>query len=324
MRIHSRSGAALLVVLAVVASLSVTAMTARLGARDAQMLVSNRMAREVALWAARSCMAQGRSLVDGAMAISDPYEAETAWANLNLVLAQRQAYRFSPEHTCDLKLIPSGRRMDVNSASPEELARLFRNLGLSGALSDSLRDALVDWRDIDETPSPSGAEHSWYRSVQRPGPRNSDLLNDQELFHIRGFTSLPQGVQDALLEALGAEQGRMTLLHSDLVALSSLPGFGEEVVAALTSLRERARGTAMAAGLDLSLLREDLTPQARSQLDPHLPYLSDRIARLPDTWELRSTGFARSESGATIAVRLSVVLARSAYGTRVLAERIES
>jgi type II secretory pathway component PulK len=203
MRMHPRSGAALLVVLAVVASLSVTAMTARLGARDAQLLVSNRMAREVALWAARSCVAQGRSLVDRAMTISDPFEAETVWANLDLVLEQVQANRFSQEHICELELIPSGGRLDVNSASPEQLARLFRNLGLSEALSDSLSDALLDWRDVDDIPAPSGAERQWYQAVQLPGPRNAALLNDVEIFHIRGFASLPQDVQDALLEALG-------------------------------------------------------------------------------------------------------------------------
>ena len=62
-------------------------------------------------------------------------------------------------------------RLNVNSATPEELAKL------SGMTPDVVA-AILDWRDEDNAVSPGGAEAEYYLSLQPPSlPRNGIVPN---------------------------------------------------------------------------------------------------------------------------------------------------
>ena len=73
-------------------------------------------------------------------------------------------------------------RLNVNSATPDELAKL------SGMTPD-VAAAILDWRDEDNAVSPGGAEAEYYL-FQRPSsqPRNGMLQTVRELLMVRGVS----------------------------------------------------------------------------------------------------------------------------------------
>jgi len=73
-------------------------------------------------------------------------------------------------------------RLNVNQATPEELAKL------PGLTPDTIA-ALIDWKDEDNNVSPGGAEAEYYSSLRPPYlPRNGPLQTVRELLMVRGFS----------------------------------------------------------------------------------------------------------------------------------------
>jgi general secretion pathway protein K len=67
--------------------------------------------------------------------------------------------------------------------------RLFRQLELPAA---DLLDALADWRDINETPLPGGAESAWYLAQKQPyRAKNGRFDTVEELALVKGFAGRP-------------------------------------------------------------------------------------------------------------------------------------
>jgi len=62
--------------------------------------------------------------------------------------------------------------------------RLFKNMGISL----DLLDTLADWRDIDDTPHPAGAETPFYKTLKPPyAAKNGKLATFEELRLVKGF-----------------------------------------------------------------------------------------------------------------------------------------
>lgn len=73
-------------------------------------------------------------------------------------------------------------RLNVNSASPDQLTNLF-------GMTPQIAAAIVDWRDSDNSVTPGGAEADYYASLQPPRlPRNGPFETLRELLMVRGVT----------------------------------------------------------------------------------------------------------------------------------------
>jgi general secretion pathway protein K len=65
--------------------------------------------------------------------------------------------------------------------------RLFKNIGLS----PDLLDTLADWRDIDDVPHPAGAETVYYKTLKPPyAAKNGKLSTVEELRLVKGFDAV--------------------------------------------------------------------------------------------------------------------------------------
>jgi type II secretory pathway component PulK len=142
-------------------------------------------------------------------------------------------------------------KLDLNRAPREMLLTL---LG-----SDSLTDALLDWRDGDDVPRQRGAEAEWYRSQGRRGPRNGPLADVGELEFVRGFDKAEVAPFRALVTVRGAEQ--IDINAAPAAVLGALPGLGAEAVSLILRHREAGRPVRTSDQL-LSLL----SPSARQAL----------------------------------------------------------
>lgn len=83
-------------------------------------------------------------------------------------------------------------RLDLNSATPGQLKKLFGMTIPENAENpldiNALVDAVVDWRDQDDSPSPNGAESEYYKTLKPPyGAKNAPFSTVEELLLVRGF-----------------------------------------------------------------------------------------------------------------------------------------
>ncbi len=263
-------GFALLAVLWVMVGVSVLAMAAQLAARESVAAATNRAELAAAAWRAEGCVERARAAVSAALRMArDEGPSAPTWNWLDRVVVE------SPLTAgCDLRMRAAGAALDANAADGETLRRFFAALGESTAAADSLADALLDWRDPDAEPRPSGAEREWYRAAGRRAPRDGPLADARELARVRGFERFA-----ALDAPLAVEPGRVPLNQAPLPVLAALPGVGPEALARVEGMRFRgelvAEPAALAAGL---------SPAAEAEFLRNFPELSMLATAAPDAW----------------------------------------
>lgn len=96
------------------------------------------------------------------------------------------------EDTMRYGLTPEAGKLNINSASEEELTRLLTEVlaDLNQENAPQLVDALLDWLDEDDDVRPNGAERDYYEFLD-PGyrPKNGPLESIEELLLVKGFTA---------------------------------------------------------------------------------------------------------------------------------------
>lgn len=296
---RSRRGFALLAVLWVMVGMTALGLVIALTARRAVAAAENRKNLTRAAWTAEGCLAGARVVIDGALDDgANDGAAGPAWSALDRVVAASPLLASS---ACDLSLRAAGSRLDVNDASREMLLALCLALRIPESRADSLVDALLDWRDGDDLPRPSGAERAWYEAHARHLPRNGPLADPRELLLVRGFEEIP-----ALDSLLDVEPGRIELDRAPLPVIAALPGFGYEAVSRVAELRMRGAPVG-----DLLAVGGRLSPEARAALLARYPELVRLTTMQSDAWIVTSR--ARAGTLAVTAV-LEVRLVRA--GTR--------
>lgn len=287
---RARRGFALPAVLWVIVGVAAVSLVGTVAARDAVAAAQNRVDHLRAAWRAEGCLEIARATITEGLADGD--HAPIAWTGLDSLLNRSVLLRGTG---CDIAAHPSGGALDVNAASAEQLQRLFLAAGARQSEADSLTGALLDWRDRDEEPRPTGAEQSWYRTRGELPPRDGPIGDVAELQRIRGMRDLP-GI-DTLL---GVDPGRIPLTRAPLAVIASLPGIGDEAIARVTEMRLRGEQPR-----DLLALAASLSREARAEMLARYPELVGLVTIEPDAWIVASTTKEGPRAvSATIEVRL--------------------
>ncbi len=80
-------------------------------------------------------------------------------------------------------------KLNINDATPNQLALLLRQFADEETNVSELVDALIDWRDADETPRPFGAETEYYARLEPPyRVKNAPFDTVEEILLVRGFS----------------------------------------------------------------------------------------------------------------------------------------
>jgi len=208
----SRRGFALLAVLWVLTALGVLAGSALLTAREGQLASRNRLVLARAEWASEACI----EITMG------KYAADSAFRAIDTTALGRGTW-------CTARLVDPSSLLNLNLADSSALRTV---LG-----SDSLVDALMDWRDADAVSRPYGAEADWYRAFRRVPPRNGTFRSIREVQLVRGFEAIPVARLEALFTTDGP--GRIGLNVAAPEVLATVPGMGAEAIAVLLVRRSR-------------------------------------------------------------------------------------
>lgn len=231
----SRRGFALLTVLWLLALLGMLAAACAALARRGAETTHNRAVLTRAGWALEACVE----------ILLARYADDPTAHSVDTVDLGREAW-------CRLSLEDEAAKLDLNLADERALRVV---LG-----SDSLVDALMDWRDADDQPRPLGAEAGWYRTEGRRLPRNAPLADVAELAYLRGFDSASVMRAESFLTSSGREQINLNTAPSTVLA--TLPGASDEMVGVV--LRRRVLGRPLANAAELLSL---LTPPARESIE---------------------------------------------------------
>ena len=104
---------------------------------------------------------------------------------------------------------------------------------------DQLMDAWNDWLDLNDGPSPNGAEKDYYLSLPVPyAPRNGPIESVEEILSIRGFAEV---FSDVNLEAAFTIYGEDELINLNVATIEAMrliPGLDDELIADILEYRE--------------------------------------------------------------------------------------
>ncbi len=122
-------------------------------------------------------------------------------------------------------------KVDVNLVSEEVLLEILKKGGLPGEEAESVRDAILDWKDEDDVPRPHGAERAEYGRMDEPiTPRNGKIRGIGELMYVKGVT---KEFYEAFLSRVFTAHGisaQLNFLRAPEIVLRSLPGVSAEAV----------------------------------------------------------------------------------------------
>jgi general secretion pathway protein K len=178
-------------------------------------------------------------------------------------------------------------RLNVNTASPEELGKLI-------GMTPDVVAAIVDWRDADNEVTPGGAEAEYYTSLPRPYlPRNGPLQTTRELLMVRGVsrelllgdgasqdgsTDLEEAdgnnvfeggwsdiltVYSTVSNVSAAGDKRVNIQSGDEAALTGIQGITPEIAKAIIAYRAQKQLQNVADLLDVTAPQNQNQPGAR-------------------------------------------------------------
>ena len=304
------TGFVLLAVLWVMVGVGVTGLALALAARRATAAARNRMGAMAAAWGAEDCLARAEAEIAAVLLAQTATDGgprgagAPTWASLDRALTDAPV---SGDGRCTVTAAPSGVTVNVNTADQELLTALMQALGVARPRTDSLVDALLDWRDADAIQRPNGAEAGWYAGHHRIAPRNGPFADAREIERVRGARDVP-GIDSVL----GVTEGRIVLDRAPLAVIAALPGFSAEAVARVAE--HRARGAPIT---DLLSLSAELSPGARAALDARYPDLVRLTTTEPDAWIVTARGTAGAPAvTAVVEVRLVRAGSRAAVVRR--------
>jgi type II secretory pathway component PulK len=270
----NRRGFALLTVLWLLAALSAAGAASLAAARMGADISRNRILLLRAGWAREAC----------AEIVLARYVARRSVTGVEQIDLGRGTW-------CRVTVEDAAGKLDLNRAPREML------LALLG--SDSLTDALLDWRDADDAPRQYGAESDWYRSLGLRKPRNAPIADVGELEFVRGFDRARVASLRDMVTPRGAEQ--IDINAAPAAVLRALPGLGSEAVALILRHRETGRPVRSADEL-LALLSRSGSQALLSRYQEYSLYAGYHPSRVL----LRVEGGVGS-SGPVSAARLTVV-----------------
>jgi len=133
-----------------------------------------------------------------------------------------------------------GEKLNINRMSEQEFQSFFSFLLQDFSKSQQLAQAIMDWRDADSIPRPSGAERDAYiKAGNLALPTNGPFRDINELADVMGMTPEIFAAAKPYLTTLGTSQ--VNLNDAPIPVLRALPGMTDATVNRILQLRSQGR-----------------------------------------------------------------------------------
>lgn len=133
-----------------------------------------------------------------------------------------------------------GEKLNINRMSEQQLQTFFSFLLQDFSKSQELAQAIMDWRDADSIPRPSGAERDAYLKAGNLAlPTNGPFRDINELADVMGMTPEIFTTAKPYLTTLGTSQ--VNLNSAPVPVLRALPGMTDAALNRILQLRSQGR-----------------------------------------------------------------------------------
>jgi general secretion pathway protein K len=140
----------------------------------------------------------------------------------------------------DVQARDLGEKLNINLVNENELQTFFSFLLDDYAKSTQLAQSIMDWRDVDSMPRPSGAERDAYIKAEMLAlPTNGPFREIEELQNVMGMTPEIYSVASPYLTTHGSAQ--VNLNAAPVPVLRSLPGMTDATLNRILQLRSQGR-----------------------------------------------------------------------------------
>ncbi len=133
-----------------------------------------------------------------------------------------------------------GAKLNINLINENEIQTFFSFLLGDYTKSTQLAQSIMDWRDVDSMPRPSGAERDAYIKAEMLAlPTNGPFREIEELQNVMGMTPEIYAVASPYLTTHGSAQ--VNLNTAPVPVLRSLPGMTDATLNRILQMRSQGR-----------------------------------------------------------------------------------
>jgi general secretion pathway protein K len=133
-----------------------------------------------------------------------------------------------------------GERLNINRANENQLQTFFSFLLGDYSKATQLAQTIMDWRDVDSMPRPSGAERDAYiKAGMLALPTNTPFREIEELQHVMGMTADIYATVAPYLTTHGT--AAVNLNTAPVAVLRALPGMTDATLNRILQLRSQGR-----------------------------------------------------------------------------------
>jgi general secretion pathway protein K len=133
-----------------------------------------------------------------------------------------------------------GEQLNINQLTETDLQSFFTFLLRDFSKATQLSQAIMDWRDADSLPRPSGAERDDYiKAGLLALPTNASFRDVEELQNVMGMTPEIYATIAPFLTTRG--NGQVNINTAPIPVLRALPGMTDAIVAAIIQYRSGGR-----------------------------------------------------------------------------------
>jgi len=243
----ARRGVALLAALWLVVAIAAVALQFSLEARERRTIGILASERGVQRGLALGALALVRSEIDASFrAVPTTISQNSAINDLRSVdplldVAQRYTEPVLVDSIpVEVTTVDLGARLNINQVQEPELQAFFSFLLKDYSLSTHLAQAILDWRDPDTLPRPSGAEVAAYiKAEQLAVPTNGSFRDVDDLRNVLGMTPEIFAEVSPYLTVRG--DGTINLNTAPVPVLRAIPGMTDQLVNTIVMLRSQGR-----------------------------------------------------------------------------------
>jgi len=140
----------------------------------------------------------------------------------------------------DVAAVDLGAKLNINQASEPQLQAFFSFLLKDYSLSTHLAQTIMDWRDADTLPRPSGAEVAAYiKAEQLAIPTNGQFRDVDDLRNVLGIT--PEIFAEVSPYFTVRGDGTINLNTAPVPVLRAIPGMTDQLVNTIVMMRSQGR-----------------------------------------------------------------------------------
>lgn len=238
-----RRGVALLAALWLVVAIATVAMQFALEARERRTIGILASERGVQRAAAQGALALVQAKLEYAMRVAP------TGRNVALLAASDPWFDVDSAYTgtfyvdsmpVDVVARDLGEKLNINQLTENEVRTFFSFLLGDYNKSTELAQAILDWRDADSIPRPSGAERDAYIKAERLAlPLNAQFREIEELQDVMGMT--PEIYAAAIPYLTTRGSGQVNINSAPVPVLRALPGMTDATINMILMLRSQGR-----------------------------------------------------------------------------------